>query len=176
MLSYLHCLKAQHYHHWSSIPSPRLARRWNIPTCLKHNINNNNPFLYSAFHTQRTSQSASHYSPWSLGLQSLLKPSQLPGGEYAALSGDGCLITQQRRVKALASRPTLFRACIVDKSKSKGLSITREPWPHSRVEDCYTSGDHWTFCYALVLLWTLWGNDKYLYIEKFAVTPCNNNL
>ena len=47
-------------------------------------FNNNNPFLYSAFHTRRASQSASHYYPWSLGLNSLIKLSQLPGGEYAA--------------------------------------------------------------------------------------------
>ena len=44
-----------------------------------------NPFLCSAFHTQRASQSASHYYPWALGLNSFLKPSQLPGGEYTAL-------------------------------------------------------------------------------------------
>ena len=42
--------------------------------------NNNNQFLYSAFHTRRASQSAPHYYPWSLGLNSFLKPSQLPGG------------------------------------------------------------------------------------------------
>ena len=49
-----------------------------------NNENNNNQFLYSTFHTRRASQSASNIiTPGHWALNSFLKPSQLPDGEYA---------------------------------------------------------------------------------------------
>ena len=40
--------------------------------------------FYIALSHPEGPQSASHYYPWSLGIKSLIKPSQLPSGEYTA--------------------------------------------------------------------------------------------